>query len=57
MPYSDYPVLGAEIARARKRFKHPLLTSKSANMTQEGSNHHASLSTLKLKGLNRSKMK
>ena len=31
---SDYPILGAEIARARKRFKHPLLTSKPATMTE-----------------------
>ena len=30
----DYPILGAEIARARKRFWHPLLTSKPATMTQ-----------------------
>ena len=53
MLYSDYPVLGAEIVRARKHFKHPLLTSKPANMTQEGSNHHASLSTInpKVKGI------
>ena len=34
MPQSDYPILGAEIARARKRFQHPLLTSKPVTMTQ-----------------------
>ena len=33
MPQSDYPVLGVEIARARKRFEHPLLTSKPATTT------------------------
>ena len=34
MPYSDYPILGAEIARAGKRFWHPLLTSKPATVTE-----------------------
>ena len=34
MPQSDYPILGAETARARKRFLHPLLIIKSATMTQ-----------------------
>ena len=57
MPESDYPILGAEIARARKPFQNPLLTSKPATMTQECSNHHPSLSTLRSKGLSRSKMK
>ena len=33
MSQSDYPILGVEIARARKRFQHPLLTSKPATMT------------------------
>ena len=27
MSYSDYPILGAEIARTRKRFYQPLLKS------------------------------
>ena len=31
--WSDYPILGAEIARARKRFWHPLLISKPVTMT------------------------
>ena len=39
MPYSDYPILGVEISRARKRFQHPLLTSKLGTMTQR-SNHY-----------------
>ena len=30
---TDYPILGAGIARARKGFQHPLLTSKPATMT------------------------
>ena len=34
MQQSDYPILGAEIARARKRFWHPLLIIKPATMTQ-----------------------
>ena len=34
MSQSDYPILGVEIARARKRFSHPLLTGKPATMTQ-----------------------
>ena len=33
MSYSDYPILGVEIARARKRFYEPLLTIKNATMT------------------------
>ena len=32
MSYSDYPILGMEIARARKRFYHPLVTSKPVTM-------------------------
>ena len=56
MPYSDYPILGAEMARARKRFWHPLLTSKPATMTQ-CLNHYPSLSNLKSKGLSLTKMK
>ena len=31
---SDYPILEAEIASARKRFSQPLPTSKPATMTQ-----------------------
>ena len=42
MPQSDYLILGAGIARATKRFQHPLLTNKSATMTQECSNYHLS---------------
>ena len=34
MLYSDYSILGAEIARATKRFYQPLLTSKPATITQ-----------------------
>ena len=34
MAYLDHPILGAEAVRARKRFQHPLLTSKPATMTQ-----------------------
>ena len=34
MPESDYPILGAEIARSRRLFQHPLLTSKPATMTK-----------------------
>ena len=34
MPQSIYPIIRAEIARARKSFQHPLLTSKPATMTQ-----------------------
>ena len=30
----DYLILGLAIARARKRFQHPLLTIQPANMTQ-----------------------
>ena len=33
MSWSDYPFLGAEIAKARKRFNHPLLIIKHATMT------------------------
>ena len=36
MPQSDYPIFGGEIARARKRFQHPLLINKLATMTQSG---------------------
>ena len=53
MSQSDYPILRAEIARARKQ---PLLTRKTTTMTQ-CSNHHPSLSTLRPKGLSRSMMK
>ena len=56
MAESDYPLLGAEIARARKRFYHPLLTSKPTTMTEECSNYHPSLSTLWSEGLSRSKI-
>lgn len=41
------PILGAERAKARKYFQHPLLTSKPATMTQECSNRYPSLSTLR----------
>ena len=34
MPQSDNPILGKEIARARKRFYHPLLKSKPTTMTK-----------------------
>ena len=34
MPWSDQPIPGAEIARAKKRFYYPLLTSKPTTMTQ-----------------------
>ena len=34
MSQSDHPILGAETAKVRKRFKHPLLTSKPRTMTQ-----------------------
>ena len=37
MSQSDYPILGA---KARKRFEHPLLTSKPRNSDTECSNHH-----------------
>ena len=57
MPQSDYPILRVEISRASKSFKHPLLTRKRANLTQECSNHHISLSTLRSKGLSCRKMK
>ena len=57
MPQSDYPILRVEISRASKSFKHPLLTKKRANLTQECSNHHISLSTLRSKGLSCRKMK
>ena len=30
MSWSDYPILGAELAKVMKRFQHPLLTSKAA---------------------------
>ena len=57
MPESDYPILGAEIARARRRhFLHPLLASKPATMAQSAqttihSNCHKAL------GLSRSRRK
>ena len=54
--WSDYPILGVEIARARKCFQHPLLTSKPATMT-EYSDQHPSLSIIRSKGLRSSKMK
>ena len=38
-------------------FQHPLLTSKPATVTEECSNHHRSLSTLRSKGLSCSRMK
>ena len=47
---SDYPIPGVEIARTRRRFQHPLLTSKPATMTK-CSNHHLTLSTLRPKGI------
>ena len=34
MSHSDYPIPGAEIARARKRAEHPLITSKPTAMMQ-----------------------
>ena len=33
MPYSDYPILGVETIKARKRFQYPLLTRTPATMT------------------------
>ena len=45
MSQPDYPILGAEIARARKRLQHPLLTSKPTTMTQSVQ------TTLRSKGL------
>ena len=56
MSWSDYPTLGAEIARARERFQHPVVTSKPATMTQSAQttippNHHKALA------LSHSKMK
>ena len=38
MPKSDYPILGAEIARASKSFYQTLLRSKPATMTQSAQN-------------------
>ena len=50
------PILRKEIARARKRFQHPLLTSRPPTMTQ-CSNYYSFLSTLRSKGLSHSKIK
>ena len=33
MSWSDYPIVGSEIAKARKRFQHTLLIIKPASMT------------------------
>ena len=33
MSESDYPILGGEIARAMKRFQHPLVAGKPATIT------------------------
>ena len=40
----DYPIVVAEIARARKHFSNPLLTSKPTIMNQECSSRHPHLS-------------
>ena len=44
-------------SQGQETFLGPSLTSKPTTMTQEYSNHHPSLSTLRSKGLSRSKIK
>ena len=57
MQQSDYPILKMQKDRVKNRFYCHLLTTKPATMTQECYNQHPSLSTLKSKGISRSKMK
>ena len=51
MPYSDYPILGADTFLAAST------NMQTRNYDTEGSNHHPSLSSLRSKGLSRNKMK
>ena len=43
-----YLILGAEITRARKRFQHPVLTTKTRSYDTECSNYNPYLSTHQL---------
>ena len=57
MPYSGYPIVGADIARTKKNFYLPLLRSKPTTLNQECSKHLPSLSALRSNELSCSKMK
>ena len=43
MSYSEYHILLVKIARTRKSFKHPLLTSKHATQTTIPPNGHMAM--------------
>ena len=64
MPKSNYPIFGARSGdnhshpfQGQETFLAPSADNHTRNYHTECSNHHPSLSTLRSKGLSRSKMK